>query len=267
MTILNSYQHRINTLLLSYIHKQKSPPPLQEALAYCIGGKHIRALIIYTLGHDLNIPTTTLDSIAISVELMHSFTLIHDDLPCMDNDDFRRNKPSCHRKFNEAIAVLAGDALQALSYEALSQTPGCTMEMVQTLSKATGAKGLCGGQTLDCLNHAQSADDYLEIISMKTAELIATCFKLTALIARLDNQKVQQLTLAGKHLGIAFQLQDDIQDHDQDHHSILQFISLDTAQQWIHHHFQETLHNITTSLKNHPSFYDLFTFIKNRELA
>ena len=267
MKILNSYQHRINRLLFNYIEQQNCPPNLKEAMHYSMGGKHIRALIIYSLGHDLNIPLTPLDNMAISIELMHAFTLIHDDLPCMDNDDIRRNKPSCHRKFNEAVAILAGDALQSLSFQALCQTPGCTIEMIQTLSLTTGSQGICGGQTLDCLKQAQSTDEYLNIISMKTAELIASCFKLTACIAQLSTSEVKHLTLAGKQLGIAFQLQDDIQDRNQDSHSILQFLSLETTQQWIDHYFEETLHHVQAAIKHHPVFFQLFQYIKCRELA
>jgi farnesyl diphosphate synthase len=267
MNLLTNYQRRIRSLLLTYLQTQKSPEPLQQAMEYCIGGKHIRALIIYTLGKDLNIPLTTLDSIAISIELMHSFTLIHDDLPCMDNDDFRRNKPSCHRKFNEAIAILTGDALQSLSFGALAETPDCSLDMIRALSYVAGPNGLNGGQTLDCTNTAQSAEDHLNIISMKTADLIAVCFTLTALIIKLDSHKINQLTQAGHNLGIAFQLQDDIQDYQQDSQSILQFLSLDATNKLIHSHFQQARTTIDKTLKNPKELTDLLDFIENRELA
>ena len=132
---------------------QASLARLHEAMRYAAlnGGKRIRACLVYASGETLGVPLDALDAPACAVELVHTYSLIHDDLPCMDDDDLRRGKPTCHKAFDEATAVLAGDALQALAFEVLTddKTDTRRLSMMHLLTRAIGSHGMAGGQAID----------------------------------------------------------------------------------------------------------------------
>ncbi|MBQ0724966.1 MAG: polyprenyl synthetase family protein [Cycloclasticus sp.] len=196
------------------------PRRLHQAMRYSTldGGKRIRALISYACGHLLDIKKSTIDSIACSIELIHAYSLIHDDLPSMDDDDLRRGKPSCHKAYDEATAILAGDALLTLAFNQLSKAD-CSAEQrircIQLLSQASGSRGMVGGQAIDLANEGQTVT-IAEVESMhlhKTGALICACITLVAGL-RFDASDSQYKNL--KHyaecLGLAFQIHDDILD-------------------------------------------------------
>jgi geranylgeranyl pyrophosphate synthase len=198
------------------------PCELHQAMRYAsIGaGKRYRAALVYASGAALGTDERALDIPACALELIHAFSLIHDDLPAMDDDDLRRGKPSCHRAFNEATAILAGDALQTLAFEALCtySTTGLPsarqLQMVQILAHAAGSLGLAGGQAidLDLVACDVPVDTLATMHRKKTGALIEAAVQLGALTATGDSVVLQQLTGYARPLGLAFQVVDDILD-------------------------------------------------------
>ncbi len=199
------------------------PSRLHEAMRYSVlgGGKRVRPVLVYATGLALGLPEERLDGPACAVELIHAYSLIHDDLPAMDNDDLRRGKPTCHRAFDEATAILAGDALQALAFqilarnEAMAASPAARVEMVASLAVAAGSRGMCGGQAIDLaavgrqLDIAQLEDMHIH----KTGALIRAAVRLAALCGNgLDAATLQGLDHYAKCVGLAFQIRDDILD-------------------------------------------------------
>jgi farnesyl diphosphate synthase len=199
------------------------PARLHEAMRYAVlgGGKHMRPLLVYATGHALGVEIDALDGPACAVEFVHAYSLIHDDLPAMDNDDLRRGRPTCHKAFDEATAILAGDALQALAFYVLAHDPSMRVgaagriEMVETLALASGSRGMAGGQAIDLaavgteLNLAELENMHIH----KTGALIRASVRLGALSQPdVDRELLERLDHFAKCLGLAFQIQDDILD-------------------------------------------------------
>lgn len=179
---LPQLQQRINTFLAQQLNVDSSPSPLAEAMRYgvLLGGKHIRPFLVYATGRMLGADLNQLDYAAASVEAVHAYSLIHDDLPAMDDDHLRRGQPTCHIAFDYATAILAGDALQAFAFEILTQAPALQAEqklaLVQTLSQAAGVKGMCLGQSLDLI----SEQKHISLIELEQIHRNKTgqCFPL-----------------------------------------------------------------------------------------
>ncbi|MBT5229547.1 MAG: geranyl transferase [Methylococcales bacterium] len=198
-----------------------APTHLHQAMRYSTlaGGKRIRPLLTYASGALFNLPPATLDTIACAVECIHGYSLIHDDLPAMDDDDLRRGQPTCHKQFDEATAILAGDALQALAFTLLSQAPHINAEqkiaLIERLSIASGSLGMAGGQAID-LNATGKTLTLAELENMhshKTGAIIRAAVTMPADCGNLTNPETQQhLDHFAKSLGLAFQIHDDILD-------------------------------------------------------
>jgi len=197
------------------------PERLWEAMRYSLmaGGKRIRpALLLECFLACDGTDTATALPAAMSIECMHTYSLIHDDLPCMDDDDLRRGQPTCHRQFDEATAVLAADALQAMSFELLTETPAppqTVLTLVQRLAMAAGAQGMVGGQMLDMQAEAETVDDMLEVERIhlhKTGALLGYCCEAGALLAGGDDGQVEACIRYGRAVGLLFQIADDILD-------------------------------------------------------
>jgi geranylgeranyl pyrophosphate synthase len=203
------------------------PSRLHEAMRYAVlgGGKRVRPILVYATGTALGITADTLDGPACAVELIHAYSLIHDDLPAMDNDDLRRGKPTCHRAFDEATAILAGDALHSLAFYILAHDSAMQVEapsrsaMVETLALAAGSRGMVGGQAIDLAAVGRTLD-IAELEGMhihKTGALIRAAVKLAALSAsQPDARTLHQLDHYAKCVGLAFQIRDDILDVEGD---------------------------------------------------
>lgn len=209
-------QSRINKIFSSYFNENSSASKrLQEAMHYAMtnGGKRIRPLLVYVTGHILGADLEKLDGPACAIELIHTYSLIHDDLPAMDNADLRRGKPSCHKAFDEATAILAGDALQPLAFEILTTYP-CQLtveqrlQMVTVLSQACGLNGIAAGQMLDLMG-VNSVDALTSLYSLKTAALFKAAIQLGMIAA---NQHTPILEHFAEYTGLAFQIQDDLLD-------------------------------------------------------
>ncbi len=221
--IIGAWQTRFEKILPGYLPKPaRTPPLLLQAMHYSAvaGGKRIRPLFVYAAGRALRLSEIMLDGIAVAIELIHTYSLIHDDLPSMDDDDLRRGQPSCHRKFDEATAILAGDALQALAFEilavdpALAAKPQQQIAIILGLARACGANGMAGGQVLDLasLGKEISQAELEEIHSFKTGALIQICTVAPALLASASSTQVDALTRFGQLTGLAFQVFDDLLD-------------------------------------------------------
>jgi len=220
---LRRAQARIERVLEDALATRDSAAPrLHAAMRYGVldGGKRLRPLLVYITGASLGAPVECLDAPAAAVELIHAYSLIHDDLPAMDDDDLRRGRPSCHRAFDEGTAVLAGDALQALAFGVLARgTPqlaeGTRLKMLIVLAEAIGTEGMAGGQALD-LEAAGGATDAAGLETMhrrKTGALIRASVQLGALAAGDAGEAVREaLRQYGEEIGLAFQIQDDILD-------------------------------------------------------
>ena len=205
-------------------HLPSSNNPLHDAMRYSTlqGGKRIRPLLVYGAGLAFNAPLPILDILAASVELIHCYSLIHDDLPAMDNDDLRRGKASLHKQFDEATAILAGDALQSLAFSLLSTEPKEYLHpdkrvlYIQTLAKAAGPEGMVLGQMLDMslTGQAVQMDDVVFMQQLKTGRLLQAAIQL-GILAGTENRNaksVRALHQFGQSIGFAFQIKDDILD-------------------------------------------------------
>lgn len=194
------------------------PARLHGAMRYAAeGGKRLRALLVYATGEALGLAPDALDAPAVAVELIHAFSLVHDDLPAMDNDDLRRGRATVHKAYDEGTAVLVGDALQTLAFETLSAAPlppAVVVEMLRLLTAATGSQGMTGGQQADLT--AEGATLTLvaleQLHAHKTGALILACLRLTAAAAAASLLQRQQLDALGRALGLAYQIQDDVLD-------------------------------------------------------
>jgi geranylgeranyl pyrophosphate synthase len=201
-----------------------APQRLHEAMRYATlnGGKRVRAALVYAAGEAVGADPDVLDTPACAVELIHAYSLVHDDLPCMDDDDLRRGKPSCHRAFDEATALLAGDALQTRAFEILAADPNLNklgaesrLCMLATLARAAGADGMAGGQAIDLasVGRALTAESLQDMHGRKTGALIHGAVLLGALAAPdVDRDRVAALEAYGHAVGLAFQIVDDILD-------------------------------------------------------
>jgi farnesyl diphosphate synthase len=217
---LQLWRNRIETVLAIHLPSETKPPiRLHQAMRYATlgGGKRIRACLVYASGSLFHATLDRLDSAAAAVEMTHAYSLIHDDLPAMDDDHLRRGKPTLHIAFDEATAILAGDALQTQAYLSLLNGPvsdHTRVALLASLAEASGAAGMCGGQQMDMDAIHQSLDlASLETLhSLKTGALICASVRMGALIGNADTFELDTLNEFAHALGLAFQIRDDILD-------------------------------------------------------
>ncbi len=217
------YQHRIEGVLARALEIDSAATPrLLEAMRYSTlaGGKRVRPVLVYATGEALGAPLELLDAAAAAVELIHVYSLVHDDLPAMDNDDLRRGRPTCHRAYDEATAILVGDALQARAFEVLAHAPAsiaanARLEMLRVLADAIGTRGMAGGQAIDLEAVKQTLDEAAleRMHRQKTGRLIQASVLLGAISAGAEDAPERAaLVEFGEEIGLAFQIQDDILD-------------------------------------------------------
>ena len=213
-------------MLARVLPREDVPPAdLHRAMRYAVlgGGKRLRPVLVHVTGQALGAAPDRLDNAAAAVEIIHAYSLVHDDLPAMDDDDLRRGRPTCHVAFGEAMAILAGDALQALAFEILAadkaHDPRIHVEMLRTLAAACGANGMAGGQAFDlaAVGHGLTPEQLERMHVYKTGALIRTSVRLGALAAGCEDESVlAALDRYGHGIGLAFQIRDDILDVESD---------------------------------------------------
>jgi farnesyl diphosphate synthase/geranylgeranyl diphosphate synthase type II len=225
------YQQRIEGVLAQALAIDGGATErLLEAMRYSTlaGGKRVRPVLVYATGEALGAPLELLDAAAASVELIHVYSLVHDDLPAMDDDDLRRGRPTCHRAFDEATAILTGDALQARAFEVLAQAPAsipasARIDMLRVLADSIGTRGMAGGQAIDLAAVQQSLTEHAleRMHRQKTGALIQASVLLGAISAGLgDAAERAALAEFGAEIGLAFQIQDDILDVEGNTHTL-----------------------------------------------
>jgi geranylgeranyl pyrophosphate synthase len=219
--LISLCQTRTENLFTEYLKEPASPAALlQEAISYAVfnGGKRIRPLLVYATGLALGSPLENLDPAAAAIELMHAYSLVHDDLPAMDNADTRRGKPSCHKVYGEAVAILAGDALQSLAFQVIIAQPAQILpqqrlKMLGILSDASGINGMAGGQALDMLGADNTLVELLNLYRLKTGALLLASVRMGMVSANLTDETLEAgLINYAECLGLGFQLRDDLLD-------------------------------------------------------
>ncbi|WP_163935965.1 (2E,6E)-farnesyl diphosphate synthase [Paraferrimonas sp. SM1919] len=215
------YCDRINTILKQKVELlPQLANPLKSAMAHglLLGGKRVRPFLVYSAAELLGVNAAKVDNAAAALECIHAYSLIHDDLPAMDDDELRRGQPTVHIAYDEATAILAGDALQSLAFELLAEDgqlqPEQQIKMVKALAIASGQAGMCGGQALDlaATNSHTSYQELVKIHSLKTGALLECAIELTLIAANATSEQQQALRNYARCIGLAFQIQDDVLD-------------------------------------------------------
>ncbi len=219
--LLDQYAYRVNHQLKTRLPQESdSPKTLHKAMRYSVlgGGKRIRPALVYATGEALSTNLESLDCAACAVELMHSYSLIHDDLPAMDDDDLRRGRPTCHKAFDEATAILAGDAIQAQAFAMLACDEAShkqRVDMIQQLAKSSGSLGMAGGQAIDlaAVNKQLDEEQIKTMHTLKTAALIQASVLMAVIASNMDDPEIfAHFAHFSEKVGLAFQIRDDILD-------------------------------------------------------
>jgi len=219
-----------------------APESIHRAMRYSLfaGGKRIRPILAIAAGRAIREDTVGIENAACALELIHTYSLIHDDLPAMDNDDLRRGRPTCHKVFGDALAVLAGDALLTLAFEVLSRLPGVAAErkirLVEELSRASGTVGgMIAGQVHDIEGERQTPTAMLleSIHRAKTGALLRASVRMGAIYAGASTAELASLSEYGEHAGLAFQIVDDVLDVEESSEALGKTAGKDQAQQKI----------------------------------
>jgi geranylgeranyl pyrophosphate synthase len=223
---IEAYQKRIEDFLQQLLDPSTAPVPgLVAAMRYSTlgGGKRLRPLLVYATGEALGTPDGALDRIAAAVEMIHVYSLIHDDLPAMDDDDMRRGKPTCHRAYGEALAILAGDALQALAFailvdDAIGLGAEARLHLTGELAEAAGIRGMAGGQAMDLAAQGKelSLGELETMHRLKTGALIRASVLMPARASGTDTSLAASLSAYADCIGLAFQIRDDLLDVEGD---------------------------------------------------
>ncbi|KGM57100.1 geranyl transferase [Lysobacter arseniciresistens ZS79] len=216
-----------------------APQRLHAAMRHAVllGGKRMRPLLVHASGALFDVEPAALDAPATAIELVHAYSLVHDDLPAMDDDALRRGQPTVHVAFDEATAILAGDALQSLAFAVLAEAPvvaDIQVELLRTLAGAAGAGGMCGGQALDLdatgNGHGMTVADLERLHALKTGALIRAAVRMGALCGGADDGALAALDRYADALGLAFQVRDDILDIEGDSATLGKTAGKDAAQ-------------------------------------
>ncbi|GAA3910469.1 (2E,6E)-farnesyl diphosphate synthase [Litoribacillus peritrichatus] len=291
LNITSFMQHcsqRCNQTLEGKVDSIPNVSSLREAMLYSItnGGKRFRPTLLYATLEALNTPLATGDDLASAVECIHTYSLIHDDLPAMDDDALRRGKPTCHVQFNEATAILAGDALQTLAFDIIAESEVLTdqqkVSAIQVLARASGPSGMVGGQSHDLASEGKNIDQQeLESIHhKKTGVLISACTEMAAIAANASPQTRSALQEFSLTLGLAFQVADDIlditsstemlgkqqgADHELDKATYPKFLGLEGAQQYLADLHQKALSLLDkATLDKKETLVELTNFVVHR---
>lgn len=220
-SLLDQYAARVNLQLTENLPQETdSPITLHKAIRYSVlgGGKRIRPALVYATGEALSTNLESLDNAACAVELMHCYSLIHDDLPAMDDDDLRRGRPTCHKAFDEATAILAGDAIQAQAFAMLASDHAShkqRVHMIQQLAKSSGSLGMAGGQAIDLasVNKQLNEEEIITMHTLKTAALIQASVLMAVIASNMNNPETfAHFAHFSEKVGLAFQIRDDILD-------------------------------------------------------
>jgi len=288
---LDVYQTRINQFLANKLSEYElNDEKLLSAMQYglLIGGKRMRPYLSYITGEALGLELSDVDGIAAALECIHAFSLIHDDLPAMDDDDLRRGQPTCHKAFDEATAILAGDSLQTLAFDILvnhnfsAQVEPKRIMLIRQLVHATGYQGMCGGQALDisATDKQITIAELEKLHSLKTGAILKASVTMVAEISdTISADDKHQLAVYADHIGLAYQVRDDIidiisseeelgkpagSDVSANKSTYPALLGLDGAQQKADNLYQQALQALATLPYNTHNLAEFATFIIKR---
>jgi len=288
---VSQYQERINRFLNSKLAELvPTDEKLLEAMRYglLIGGKRMRPYLAYITGESMGAQLSDIDGIAAALECIHAYSLLHDDLPAMDDDDLRRGKPTCHKAFDEATAILAGDSLQTLAFDILANHKFSSfaatkqVKLIQQLASASGYQGMCGGQALDlgATDKLISLAELERLHSLKTGALLKASVLMAAECAeKASEQDKAQLSQYADLVGLAYQVRDDIIDITSSEEELGKpagsdlaankstypaLLGLQGAQEKADHLFKQALQALTTLPYNTQNLSEFATFIVSR---
>ncbi|WP_286265655.1 (2E,6E)-farnesyl diphosphate synthase [Thalassotalea atypica] len=288
---LASFQARVDQLLTEKLNDLTiNDPRLHDAMRYglLIGGKRMRPYLAYVTGEALGAELNDIDAIACAIECIHAYSLLHDDLPAMDDDDLRRGKPTCHKAFDEATAILAGDALQSLAFDFLANhrfnniTAAKQIMLVKQLVDAAGYQGMCGGQALDlaATNKTISLTELEQLHLLKTGALLKASVIMAAECApNVNTEEMKELAKYAELVGLAYQVRDDIIDIISSEEELGKpagsdlaankstyplLMGLDQAQQKAQQLYQQSLQALDTLPYNTQNLAEFATFIVHR---
>ena len=271
--LVQTHIEKFETSLQEYMAHRRAESPgvdnLFHSMNYSLfnGGKRFRPLLCYAVGEALGAGPDFITPFAMAVECIHTYSLIHDDLPCMDNDDVRRGQPTNHKRFSEDIALLAGDALLTEAPLILARAYGeRSGALIESLCHAAGASGRIRGQVLD-LGHGDSVDSLESLINLheqKPGQLIAACFVGPALILQRPHKELAEL---GFLLGLAFQVKDDVLDsHEEDNQSFVAFLGLEGAENYLQSLTEKIQRALREADMDTPFLRELIEYNLNRKL-
>ena len=280
--------NKIDKFLINFLNKQKKSS-LVSPMKYGVisGGKKIRSTIIFDSGKIFRLKEKKLINICAAVECIHSYSLIHDDLPCMDNDALRRGKPSTHKKYGEATAVLAGNSLLTLAFEIISDDKNLLSnyqknEIIRLLANCSGHTGIAGGQELDLKfeNKSKSLKQIIEMQKNKTGKLFNFCLQSAAIIAKKSKKEKLFFGKIGEQIGLLFQLADDFldlkgskklagkptkKDKKKGKSTLISIIGYENASKYAYNLKKKILLNLKKHGKNTKDLTDTVNFILNRK--
>ncbi|HET7627495.1 MAG TPA: farnesyl diphosphate synthase [Bacillales bacterium] len=284
-------KERIDEILFAQIDRLDTADRLKEAMHYSVqaGGKRIRPILLLATMEAFGKNSQSGLPVASAIELIHTYSLIHDDLPAMDDDDLRRGKPTNHKIYGEATAILAGDALLTLSFEAVAEIGDADIDgskktqLIAMMARAAGAEGMVGGQCFDLeAERKKLTFEELEQVHLrKTGKLLAFSIEAGALLADADEFQTNQLRNFAQHLGLAFQIRDDILDIIGDTNTMgktagsdlnkqkstyPQLLSLDGAKRKLEEHFIQAKHHLSEAAVDHRRLSALSDYIVNRDV-
>ncbi|MFS0787219.1 polyprenyl synthetase family protein [Shouchella sp. 1P09AA] len=287
-SFLNETKQLIERELPEYVRSLDAEYRLKEAMLYSLeaGGKRVRPVLLMAVLDAYKCPIKDGIEVACALEMVHTYSLIHDDLPAMDDDDLRRGKPTNHKVFGEATAILAGDALLTHSFSLLSEVSHLSAEtkiqLVSLFSKAAGARGMVGGQLADMIAEGKSldVDQLASIHNRKTGELLAFAVKAGAIIAGASEHETKVLSAYGKEVGLLFQIKDDILDLEgsvedigkpvgsdvhNDKSTYPGILGLDGAKTMLSNHYEQALQYLDELGLRHTLLEDMATYIVDRD--
>lgn len=283
-TLCEETKRAVENILQPCLANPDVPSPLREAMTASVknGGKRLRPMLTLACANLFSVPVVQAARVGAAVELVHCYSLIHDDLPAMDNADMRRGHPTCWREFGEATAILAGDSLLPLAFEILTDeathpSPAVRLSLIRSLARDAGATGMAGGQMLDLSPHLiDSREAATTMQNLKTGCLIAFSCESGAILGQASPEECQRLRDFGFLLGLAYQIQDDLLDIEGDaanlgkpvgmdasKRSLVAFLGAQESKRYLHA-LQEELSRLISAYKR-PLFEEIITWAATRQ--
>ncbi len=279
MSDIKEYLYKKKILVEDYLRKiltdrNLSGGIVEQAIEYALftGGKRFRPALCLATSEALGGKDEIVLPAACAIELIHNYSLIHDDLPCMDNDDYRRGQLTCHRKFDESIALLAGDGLLTLAFEILSGNyissgTGNLLRTINEIAFAAGISGMVGGQVLDLTCNQETVEELEKLHKMKTGALIRVSVRAGALLNLASEECLSLLTVYAENLGLAFQIMDDVLDFDKDKlkNSFLSVYNQEEAKRKVHELTEEAVESLEPLGKRAEKLRQIAWYLSDRK--